>query len=489
MTVYTRYDFLKKLAEQSKLVVLLEQLGLKGRLGEAIRLLLYAKERERYRLIRQNFEGCREIFGSIAKGAPDGDPGKLVWMIESMHTVWGVKLEGTLSLAVRLAGYTPVGVHTGRFRWIERFHGLFLIERALYFDMFHGAVNVVSSKEIGEFVCSRPAMSDLMELTYHNIDIGRIALSNYIYQNKFAKLELQQPETMAAIHAELVRVQRNILAAEKMLDSCRPVTALVLEKGISPTAEIFGVCIANDIPVVQYVGSQNMNDYILKRFTLQNRHQHPFSLDGSTWAKVKGMSWGKDQESKLMTELADSYKKGTWFNRRFLHQGKAIKSQEEVRQQLGLDSSKQTAVIFSHILWDATFFYGEGLFDDYETWLIETVRAACKNPQLNWVVKLHPDLIWKLKYEGYSGELRDAIAIRSEIGSLPAHVKLVPPETDISTFSFFAITDVCITVRGTIGIEMACHGIPVLTAGTGRYSDLGFTIDSKTREEYLDHLA
>jgi len=141
-------------------------------------------------------------------------------------------------------------------------------------------------------------------------------------------------------------------------------------------------------------------------------------------------------------------------------------------------------------LWDATFFYGEGLFEDYETWLLETVRAAAANDRLNWVIKLHPDLVWKLRYEGQTGELRDVIAMRSAVGgSLPAHVSLVMPETDISTFSFFELTDYCLTVRGTIGIEMACHGVPVITAGTGRYSGLGFTRDSDTPDAYRARLA
>jgi len=44
-------------------------------------------------------------------------------------------------------------------------------------------------------------------------------------------------------------------------------------------------------------------------------------------------------------------------------------------------------------------------------------------------------------------------------------------------------------VRGTIGIEMACRGVPVLTGGTGRYSGLGFTVDSDSPQAYLDRLA
>jgi hypothetical protein len=49
--------------------------------------------------------------------------------------------------------------------------------------------------------------------------------------------------------------------------------------------------------------------------------------------------------------------------------------------------------------------------------------------------------------------------------------------------------DYCVTVRGTVGIEAASFGIPVLTAGTGRYDRLGFTVDSESRGQYLDRLA
>ena len=40
-----------------------------------------------------------------------------------------------------------------------------------------------------------------------------------------------------------------------------------------------------------------------------------------------------------------------------------------------------------------------------------------------------------------------------------------------------------------MGIEAAIRGIPVLTAGTGRYDHKGFTIDSETRGEYLENIA
>ena len=44
-------------------------------------------------------------------------------------------------------------------------------------------------------------------------------------------------------------------------------------------------------------------------------------------------------------------------------------------------------------------------------------------------------------------------------------------------------------MRGTVGLEFPCFGVPVLTGGTGGYSGRGFTIDSDTPEEYLARLA
>jgi hypothetical protein len=43
-------------------------------------------------------------------------------------------------------------------------------------------------------------------------------------------------------------------------------------------------------------------------------------------------------------------------------------------------------------------------------------------------------------------------------------------------------------LRGTIGVELPCFGVPVITAGTGRYSGKGFTVDSATVDEYLGRL-
>jgi hypothetical protein len=483
-------DRLFAVANRSGLLACVNRLGLQVPLSNLVRLTTSRRERERWRIIRNDYLSCREQLQKIAEGLISGDPVPTAWMITSMPTVFGLKLEGIMSLAARMAGFRPVGVHLNAQTWTFRYHALFGIRQFTSFQKHYYATGRRQVPPLS-FMSnpSRVRTSDLIRLQYRNVDIGRIALSNVLTRHKFMRFDICSPSTLAEVASEIEEIQRNVLAAEAMFEEEKPTIAFLLEKGISPMAEVFGVCLAKGIPVIQYVGSQNMNDFVLRRYVTGNRQQHPFSLDHETWQHVQSMPWTDTQEDDMMRELAEAYISGSWFNRKFLHTDKRIKPGAEVRRELRLDASKKTAVIFSHVLWDATFFYGEGLFEDYETWLLESVRAACANPRLNWLVKLHPDLVWKLKYEGYTGELRDIIAIRSAVGTLPEHVKIVPPDTDISSYSFFEITDYAITVRGTIGIEMACHGVPVITAGTGRYSGLGFTTDSQTAQQYLERLA
>jgi capsule polysaccharide export protein KpsC/LpsZ len=186
--------------------------------------------------------------------------------------------------------------------------------------------------------------------------------------------------------------------------------------------------------------------------------------------------------------FADRYG-GRWFLQERNQRSTRRYTLGELMQRFRLDSAKPTAVVFSQVLWDANLFYGDDLFEDAGEWFVETVRAACANPALNWLIKLHPANFWKRKYEGITQEYAERVLIDQAIGVLPAHVTLIAAEDDISTLSLFESIDYGVTVRGTSGMEMVCFGKHCVTAGTGRFSELGFTLDSTSREQYLQRLA
>ena len=146
------------------------------------------------------------------------------------------------------------------------------------------------------------------------------------------------------------------------------------------------------------------------------------------------MRWTKERDAELDEEFAKRYG-NAWALSRRIQGWTSDRSRDEVIAALGLDPAKKTAVLYSHILWDANMFYGEDLFADQEEWFVETVRAAAANPRVNWIVKLHPANVWKLKREGIEGARDEETAIREAVGGLPPHVAVVRPDSEIGRAS------------------------------------------------------
>jgi hypothetical protein len=117
------------------------------------------------------------------------------------------------------------------------------------------------------------------------------------------------------------------------------------------------------------------------------------------------------------------------------------------------------------------------------------VRAAIANDRVNWIVKAHPSNVFRTAHGDVEGECSEILLVEQHFPELPGHVRLLRPETKISTRSLYEALDYGVTVRGTPGMEMACFAKSVFTAGTGTYAGLGFTHDSSSVEEYLDRLA
>ena len=116
------------------------------------------------------------------------------------------------------------------------------------------------------------------------------------------------------------------------------------------------------------------------------------------------------------------------------------------------------------------------------------MKVAYRTPSVNWIVKVHPANIIKNKRDGIDAPLGE-LQVLDALGPLPPHIRVLDASTDISTLSLYEIGDVCVTVRGTVGLEAACFGLATVTAGTGRYDHLGFTIDPDTTEEFLQTIA
>jgi hypothetical protein len=412
-----------------------------------------------------------------------------VLVVSLNEFVYQLKLEAMIAKAVELRGLTPVFlVPAGSKlapRYLERFGIRKLVRLTDYVDddlarRAHADALALLDGEL--------TVASLANLRYHNAAVGRFVLSTVSRALHEGAVDLADPETQRFVEEQLSVAVRSTLAAEAILDELQPEAVLFIERNYAAEAPLSDLALDRRINVVQFVASARDDAFVFKRYTQETRRMHPRSLADESWERVKALPWTPQRDAELEDEFHRRYDKSNSLARRRL-EWTSEGTSDEVRAQLGLDSGKKTAVVYSHILWDANMFYGEDLFADQEAWFVATVRAACENPRANWVVKLHPDNVWKRRRDGLEGEVGEIALIRERIGELPEHVKLLRPETPIGTRSLFDVTDVGVTIRGSVGIELPCFGVPVLTAGTGFYTGRGFTIDSSTAEEYLARLA
>lgn len=404
-------------------------------------------------------------------------------LIVTKGTVHGAQIELGLIKGLERGGFAATAFTT---RSLEKFYRLAGVRSFLGWD---DGVLPQTQAAARAIVAGASGVKDLLGVEHAGARVGKFAASTTFRTLRVGRLDWSSPITRETFAAHLASGMARAEAAHRLLERATPDLALFMGNRYTGQGELMDVCLDAGVDVLTWFDAHRSSTLMLKRYTRDNRDRHHGSIADDTWHRLCEMEWTPARQAALAREVQDAYQAGDWYSRGGTQVNKAVISADVLAARLGLDRAKKTAVIFPHIVWDATLFWGADLFDNYEDWLVETVRAACANPRLNWVIKIHPAHVAKNAMARHRGEPAELTAIRDRVGPLPPHVVVVPPDTDINTFSLFAVMDYCLTVRGTIGVEAASFGARVLTAGSGRYDRRGFTIDSDTRDEYLARIA
>lgn len=397
----------------------------------------------------------------------------------------GCKFQAVLAAAMRRHGYTPVVLLPAPDRNIETLYTALGPTEFFYDSHLVKATDLARGQQRASTLLGKVgAIEDLIEHQVDGCRVGRNALSLALRRLRVGQLDLKNREHAVVLQEALSVSLARVDCYREFVRQVAPERAVFLERGYSPSAELFDACLEQEVESVQWCSAPLENRLLFKRYSRENRGVHPLTLSPESWQSIQQEPWSSRDEARLLEYHESIYAAGGLYNRQKLQDGKAIVDRAALIENLQLDPNKKIAVIFCHILYDATFFYGENLFSDYLSWLLETVRVAMDNPRLNWIVKVHPVNLWRSRADGKEMEQLEVAALRQAFGELPSHIRIMPADTPINTYSLFNAIDYGLTVRGTVGMELPCYGIPVVTAGSGRYSGRGFTIDPPTPNEY-----
>jgi hypothetical protein len=437
--------------------------------------------------IQQTYAETRFLREHIA---PSSGNTLLIFALDD-DLIYTLKLFGVMAAALRLKGWNVKIIFRNRSAlWGIAYLRAFGISNFLFLeDAKLTKEEHAYCREVTQiFLRQKMDIQTIKSWSFEGSWIGPQIIST-LSRLKFQGLpDFNDPAIFTLLSGVLPTTLENVLRARKFMTNHPAQLALTNEANYASFGPLVDMTILKGVDVIQMVQPWNDDALILRRLTAHSRREHPSSVSRESLDRMVKMPWSEDKEQALAQLFTDRYG-GKWFLQARNQKDTKPYTRDELMRLFGLDPAKKIAVVFSHVLWDANLFYGDDLFRDYGDWFVQTVKAACTNDKVNWLIKLHPANVWKRAYENITSEYAEMALIRQHIGELPAHVKLVHADSDVSTLSLFEHIDCGITVRGTSGMELVCFGKPCITAGTGRYSGLGFTEDCASREEYLEQLA
>ncbi len=401
-----------------------------------------------------------------------------------------VKFHAITTKAMELRGYQSMAITASGNHYARKVFELFRVDTIILWDEYckkHIALRDKIKGIVQTILPSELTIEAAIEMKYKGVDVGKHALSMTCRKRIEGRLILTDLVTREMFFHFLEESIFSVLVSEKLFEEFPIKKQLIRDSGYVPNGGIFEVGLEMGVDSVVVEFGQKKSSWIFKRHTKETKSRHYFSLSDSTWDEFKQKPLTDAMKKAVDNEVSGRYNPVSDEDTRRLQSGKVIKSKEEVQKQLGLDPNKKTAVIFSHVAWDATFFYGKCLFTDYEDWLFQTVDFVNKNcPNINWIVKVHPYNAFKLQRETIKTTSEERLL--AELMPFQKHVVMMMPDTDINSQSLFNVIDFALTVNGSVGFEYPIFGINAVLAGTGRYEGFGFTVEPQTREEYFEQL-
>jgi len=151
------------------------------------------------------------------------------------------------------------------------------------------------------------------------------------------------------------------------------------------------------------------------------------------------------------------------------------KDRSTVISGLGLDPKKPLVAIYTHSWFDFPHTQAMTNFAEPLDWVNFTFDTIKSLTDVNWVFKPHPCDQWY-----------GTIRLRDILKDLPPHIAVAPENSD--SLAIQTIADAVTTIQGSISIEAAAMGKPVLCADRSMYTDWGFTHAATSREDYAAKL-
>jgi len=268
-------------------------------------------------------------------------------------------------------------------------------------------------------------------------------------------------------------------ATARLLDRSKP-DKIYLLNGIFAIERIaIELARRRDIPFVTHEGGFLPDSQVFSSNGFAPHHQ----LD-SVWPSYAEKPLVQEEAFRLDTYLAQRERGQRDVSRYY---PSIERDQDTLVRRLDLDRERPIVSLFTNVDWDTACFAARAAFDHMEHWLSHVLSVLSSRPEWQLVVRIHPAEVRLPFLEPRENAMT---MITRHLPSLPSNVRVVPPESDLSTYALMDISRAALVYTSTTGLEMILRGKPAVVAGRSYYSGKGFSYDARSVEEFdelLEH--
>ena len=165
----------------------------------------------------------------------------------------------------------------------------------------------------------------------------------------------------------------------------------------------------------------------------------------------------------------------------------SVQPVDEVRAKLGLRADRPVWTLFTssddEVAGEADW---ASPFPTQRDWIARTIEYARANPQIDLVVRVHPNTGSKKSTGANRKQLEEMRALAE---SLPPNARMIDPEDEISSYTLMDLSSVGLVWVSTVGLEMACKGKSVVVAAGNQVKNTPFVTTVLDADSYEKTIA
>jgi hypothetical protein len=223
---------------------------------------------------------------------------------------------------------------------------------------------------------------------------------------------------------------------------------------------------------------------VSREMFIESFDSHIYAVNSSCEDPRMPRAWAEAREVPLTAEqdrVLNENLRGLPAYARQLEYDPVLETQPAaIRTALNLSPDRRLFVLFTNVSWDLFVAERDFAFDGQMKWIAATFDFIRRHPELDLVVRAHPaEIVAKFQTRG-----RIVQQIEERFGPVPANVRLIGPESTISSDTLRSMASLNLVYCSSVGMEAIIAGQPVLICGNPYYARKGFTINVDSPGQY-----